>query len=297
MDEAYTRLLFGKADLTSRVSPLTVPRAMTHASATGVAAWLNLSCPVMTYSCACASSAVAIGEAYLAIEQGRCDVALVGGSEALIAPGVVKAWEALSALAKPDETGGFRGPFDALRNGLVLGEGSGCMVLESEIHAQRRGAQVLAHCLGYAQVNDPQCITQPHVEPQVRAMKLALHNAGLHPDEIDYVNAHATGTRAGDASEIAALNEVFGATAARVSSTKGATGHLMGAAGVLEAIVGIQARNSACYPPSSAVSSPDKNIEFSLLTESAPATGAGNFLTNSFAFGGTNVSIVFRAYR
>jgi 3-oxoacyl-(acyl-carrier-protein) synthase len=296
MDEAYTRLLFGKYDLTGKVSPLTVPKAMTHASAAGVAGWLNLSCPVMTYSCACASSAVAIGEAYLAIQQRRCDVAMVGGSEALIAPGVVRAWEALGALATTDEHGLWRGPFDALRNGLILGEGAGCMVLESEDHARSRGAQLLAECLGYAQTNDPNCVTQPHVAPQVRTMQLALQTAGVRLDQVAYVNAHATGTRAGDATEILALNEVFMGASPLVSSTKAATGHLMGAAGVLEIILSIAARQSGAYPPSIGVSGPDVSIDFELLSKSTPSSGTGIFIKNSFAFGGTNVSLVFRNY-
>lgn len=293
MDEAYTRWLWGKADLTSKVSPLTVPKAMTHASAAGVAAWLELLCPVMTYSCACASSAVAIGEAFLAIQQGRCEVALVGGSEALIAPGVVRAWEALGALAKPDGHGQWQGPFDALRNGLVLGEGAGCMVLESEEHAKRRSANILADCLGYAQVNDPQCVTHPQVAPQVKTMQQALNHAGLRSEDVYYVNAHATGTRAGDASEIAALNEVFAHTSAHISSTKGATGHLMGAAGVIESILGIQASRWG-YPPCVALNAPDNTIAFSLLRQACAAKSAQIFLTNSFAFGGANVSLIFR---
>lgn len=295
MDEAYTRWLWGKSDLTSKVSPLTVPKAMTHASAAGVAAWLELPCPVMTYSCACASSAVAIGEAILAIQQGRCEVALVGGSEALIAPGVVRAWEALAALAKPDAHGQWYGPFDAMRNGLVLGEGAGCMVLESEEHAKRRSANILADCLGYAQVNDPQCVTHPQAAPQVKTMQQALKHAGLQPEDVHYVNAHATGTRAGDASEIAALNEVFGHTPAHVSSTKGATGHLMGAAGVMESILGIQASRWG-YPPCAALNAVDNTIAFSLLRQACPAKGTEIFLTNSFAFGGANVSLIFRNY-
>lgn len=294
MDEAYTRWLFAKHDLTGKVSPLTVPKAMTHASAAGVAGWLDLSCPVMTYSCACASSAVAIGEAYLAIQQGRCDVALVGGAEALIVPGVVRAWEALGALASSDENGLWRGPFDALRNGLVLGEGAGCIVLESKTHATRRGAHVLAECLGYAQTNDPNCLTLPHIAPQVRTMQLALQDAETLPDAVAYVNAHATGTRAGDTSEIKALNEVFECTSTLVSSTKGATGHLMGAAGVLETILSIRTRQGGAYPPSNFVLEPDASIDFSLLTKPTQSKGTQIFLTNSFAFGGTNVSLVFR---
>lgn len=296
MDEAYTRWLFGKNDLAGKVSPLTVPKSMAHASAAGVAAWLRLSCPVMTYSCACASSAIAIGEAMLAIKHGRCDVALVGGSEALIVPGVVKAWEALSALAKPDHTQSLRGPFDKQRNGLALGEGAACLVLESESHAKLRSAAILARCIGYAQVNDPDCVTQPRAGPQIRSMHLALTTANLAPNQVSYVNAHATGTLAGDQSEIAALNEVFCGVPALISSTKGATGHLMGAAGALEAIISIQALRTRCCPPSTALQEADAEIRFPLPSMPTELARHGVCLSNSFAFGGSNVSLVFSTH-
>jgi 3-oxoacyl-(acyl-carrier-protein) synthase len=299
MDEAYTRWLFGRDTLTGKVSPLTVPKAMTHASAASVAACFGLECPVMTYSCACASSAVAIGEAMLAIAHGRCDVAIVGGSEALIVPGVVKAWEALGALAKSDPQtphAAWHGPFDQMRNGLVLGEGAACLVLESHAHAHARGAQVLAHCLGYAQVNDPECITHPNAAPQLRAMHAALLHAGVRPDQVSYVNAHATGTRAGDASEIEALNALFQTTQAAVSSTKGATGHLMGAAGAMEAILSIHALRTKQCPPNIAVRQLDSQIRFSAPVQATALPPHGICLSNSFAFGGTNVSLVFKAH-
>ena len=153
---------------------------------------------------------------------------------------------------------------------------------------------ILAECLGYAQTNDPNCLTQPHVPPQVRAMQLALQDAKTFPDAVEYVNAHATGTRAGDTSEIKALNEVFQGTSTLVSSTKGATGHLMGAAGVVEAILSIKARQGGAYPPSNFVFEPDTSIDFALLTNPTQSIGTGIFLRNSFAVGGTNVSLVFR---
>ena len=293
LDDAYRRLMFGRYDLTGKVSPLTIPKAMNHASAAGIASRFRLTCPVMTYSCACASSAVAIGEAMLAIEQGRCDVAIVGGSEALIVPGVVKAWEALGALASTDLSGRWRGPLDQLRNGLVLGEGAACLIFESAIHAQERGARVLARCIGYSQVNDPDCVTHPQAEPQMRVMHAALQHAGVKPDQVAYINAHATGTRAGDKSEIEALNALFQQADALVSSTKGATGHLMGAAGALEAIVSIQALRTQRCPPNVGLRHWDTSIEFQVPNQTQALSGDGVCMSNSFAFGGTNVSLVF----
>lgn len=296
LDDAYQRLFFGRNDLTGRVSPLTVPKAMSHASAAGVASWFRLSCPVMTYSNACASSAVAIGEAMLAIGHGRCDVAIVGGAEALIVPGVVRAWEALGALATPDQSGVWRGPFDKFRNGLALGEGAACLILESASHAQARGAPVLARCVGYGHTNDPECVTRPQAAPQINAMRAALRHAGITSNQLAYVNAHATGTRTGDAAEIESLNELLLNTDVRVSSTKWATGHLMGAAGALEAILSIQALRTERCPPNADGCQRDARIQFQTPTRSQALPRYGFFLSNSFAFGGTNVSLVFSTH-
>ena len=296
LEDAYTRLFFGRTDVAGRVSPLTVPKGMTHAAAAGIAAHFGLECPVTTYSSACASSAVAIGEAFLGIRDGRFDVALVGGSEALITPGVVRAWEALSALAKPDDLGRLCGPFDKCRNGLVLGEGSGCLILESAEHARRRNASVLAEFAGYGNVNDPACITQPHAGAQAKAMRTALAQCGARADDVVYVNAHATGTRAGDAAEIGALNQVFEGCSTSVSSTKGATGHAMGAAGALEAVICVQAMRVGYCPPNVAVLAPENGLGFSLITRTDSVCERGVFLSNSFAFGGTNVSLAFKPF-
>lgn len=294
MEDSYARLFFGRSHVASRVSPLTVPKAMTHAAAAGIAGRFGLECPVTTYSCACASSAVAIGEAYLGIRDGRYDVALVGGSEALITPGVVRAWEALSALARPDNSGRFRGTFDKGRNGLVLGEGAASLVLESFEYACQRKAPVLAECVGYGNANDPACITQPHAGPQVKAMRMALSQCAATPADVTYVNAHATGTRAGDATEIEALNEVFEGCMPNVSSTKGATGHLLGAAGALEAAICVQAMRIGCSPPNAGVLDPEDGLGWPLITRPGSDCARGVFLSNSFAFGGTNVSLAFR---
>lgn len=296
MEEAYARLFFGRTELTGRLSPLTIPRAMNHAAASGIAARFGFDCPITTYSCACASSAVAIGDAFLGIREGRFDVALVGGSEALITPGVVRAWEALSALAGSNTNGRVCGPFDQGRNGLVLGEGAACLILESAEHARKRQAQILAECVGYGNVNDPACITQPHAGPQAKAMRLALSQSGAIPRDVGYINAHGTGTRAGDATEIAALNEVFEGCSSYVSSTKGATGHLLGAAGALEAAICIEAMRLERCPPSTCLQAQEDGIDFSLVTGPSKRWKPGLVLSNSFAFGGTNVSLAFKPF-
>lgn len=292
-EEAYTRLLFNQTTLKEAVSPFTVTRSMLNASAAGVAASVRLTCPVITYSCACASSAVAIGEAMQAIATGRCEVALVGGSEALIVPGVIKAWEALGALARPDMMARWHGPFDSLRNGMMLGEGAACLVLESISHAASRHSKVLAHVRGYGHVNDPDCVTQPNSWPQLRAIMTALRNARTEAAQISYVNANATGTRIGDATEINALNELFGASDAVISSTKGSTGHLLGAAGALEAVISILALRTGRCPPNVELHNPDERIRFKAPSSPEPLDARGLCLTNSFAFGGTNVALVF----
>lgn len=296
MEEAYARLFFGRTDMGGRVSPLTIPKAMTHAAAAGIATRFGLECQTTTYSCACASSAVAIGEAFLGIREGRFEVALVGGSEALITSGVVRAWEALSALARPNNTGLICGPFDKNRNGLVLGEGAGCLILESAEHALRRGAHVLAECAGYGNVHDPACVTQPHADPQAKTMRTALSQCGARPEDVAYVNAHGTGTQAGDKAEIEALNQVFGGYATVVSSTKGSTGHLMGAAGAVEAVICLQSMHMGKIPPCAAVLEPEDAIGFSLVIDAAKMCRGGVFLSNSFAFGGTNVSLAFKPF-
>lgn len=297
LDAAYTRWLFNKSNFNESVPPATIPKAMVHSSAAGIAASLGMTCPAMTYSCACASSSVAIGEAILAIQFGRCDVALVGGSEASLVPGVVKAWEALGALAQMDRAKGLRGPFDFLRNGLILGEGAACLVLESASHAARRGAKVIAKCLGYGINHDPECVTHPHAAPQIRVMREALRHAQVSPDRISYINAHATGTKVGDASEISALNAVFEGSSALVSSTKAATGHLMGASGALESLISICALRTGRCPPNVALLEFDPEIQFDIPKAPAPLRRQGLCMNNSFAFGGTNVSLVFGAPR
>lgn len=298
LDDACKPLRFGQHDISDRESPLIVPKTINHASATSVASYIRLDCPISTYFDACASSAVAIGEAMLAIAQGRCEVAIVGGGDALIAPGVVKAWESFSAMEKSafiHTHMNWHGPFDQLRNGFVLGEGAACLVLESESHAQLRGARILAQCLGYARVNDPNFTTHPHAEPQLRAMYAALQQACVKTHQVAYVNAHATGTPAGDTTEIEALNALFQMSETLVSSTKGATGHLMGAAGVMEAILSINALRLKKCPPNIAIRRLDPLIQFKAPIHATPLLQNGICLSNSFAFGGTNVSLVFKS--
>jgi 3-oxoacyl-(acyl-carrier-protein) synthase len=295
LDKAYTHLLFDRAQLATKVPPMTIPKAMAHASASGIAACFGLTCPTLTYSTACSSSAVAIAQAALAIEYGRCDVAIVGGAEALVVPGVVKAWDSLSALAKSDSPIGIVGPFDANRSGLYLGEGAGCLVLESAGHAYRRSAKVLGRLCGHGHVTDHQCVTKPDPHFQVQSMREALKMARINADEVAYVNAHGTGTQAGDRAEIQALNEVFADTATLVSSTKGLTGHLMGASGAIESVIVLLSLDRKQLPPNQPLRMVDSSVNFKLLSQPSAVLAQSYAMSNSFAFGGSNVSLIFQS--
>lgn len=295
LDKAYTHLLFDRAQLATKVSPMTIPKAMAHASAAGIASCFGLTCPTLTYSTACSSSAVAIAQAAFAIECGRCDVAIVGGAEALVVPGVVKAWDSLAALAKSDSQTGVIGPFDADRSGLYLGEGAGCLVLESASHAHRRSAKVIGRLCGYGHVTDHQCVTKPDPNFQVQSMREALMMARLNAGEVAYVNAHGTGTQAGDRAEIQALNEVFADTATLVSSTKGLTGHLMGASGAIEAVIVLLGLARKQLPPNQPLRTIDSSVNFKILSQPRAVLEQGYAMSNSFAFGGSNVSLIFQS--
>lgn len=296
LDKSYRHLLFNRSELAHKVSPLTVPRAMTHASAAAIAAQLEISCPSITYSTACSSAALAITQGANAIRFNQCEVALVGGAESLIVPGVVKAWESMSALAPLTDGTAFDGPFDALRKGLCLGDAAACLVLESESHAIKRGAQVLARLEGYGINTDHKSLTTPYPEPQVQCMLQALKMAGYSPREITYVNAHGTGTLAGDRTEINSLNTVFEDTLAWVSSSKGLTGHTMGASGALEAVILMLCLQRGRIPPNRPIEKVDPCVRFNLAINQEAISKNSIVMSNSFAFGGSNVSLIFKGY-
>ena len=224
---------------------------------------------------------------------------LAGGAEALLTFGTIKAWEALRTLADEDEEDVSRSckPFSLNRSGLVLGEGAAMLVLESLEHAQARGATIYAELAGYGSANDSGHITQPSVKGQAATMLAALHDADLPPQSIEYINAHGTGTAMNDVTETNAIKQVFGEHAYKmhVSSTKGAHGHLMGAAGALEAVISLLALHSNTLPPTINLAQPDPACNLDYVPNTAKTLPSLDYvMSNSFAFGGTGAALIFK---
>ena len=294
-DEAY-RMLYGEGN--DRVKPFSVLMAMNNAAASWIALDHGLEGPNLTYSTACSSSAVAIGEAARRVAADEADVMLAGGAEAPLTLGTLKAWEALKTLAPEDaDASASCRPFSKDRGGLVLGEGAAVVVLEAWDRARARGAPILAEAAGYGLFTDAAHITRPSVEGQAEAMRRALGDAGLDLADVGYVNAHGTGTLANDGVETAAIKAVFGAHARSlpVSSTKSMHGHLLGAAGALEYVASVMALARGTLPPTANLRVPDPECDLDYLSEGARDAGEASVaITNSFAFGGTNAVLAIR---
>ncbi len=302
LETAYRGGLSGNG----RVPPLTIPAFMPSAPASHVAMRLQAKGPVQTYSMACASGAAAMAEAAKAITLGEVDVAVAGGAEALIMPGVVMAWQAMMTLAG-FEAGDVESaarcvrPFAANRSGFALGEGAAFVVLESAERAARRGARAHARLAGWGHSCDATHLTKPDAEGQARALRAALRQAQLTPADIGYCNAHGTATRAGDTVEWQALQQVWGDAlpSLKVSSTKALHGHLLGAAGALEAVITVAAMARGQLPPNINGDTPgqratDPDCPLNLVQlgdQAAPNLQAA--VSSSFAFGGSNVALVF----
>ncbi|WP_422097428.1 beta-ketoacyl-[acyl-carrier-protein] synthase family protein [Variovorax sp.] len=282
-----------------RVSPLTIPAFMPNAPAAHVSMRQGVQGPVLTYSVACASSSVAIAEAAKAIQRDEVDLAIAGGSEALIVPGVVLAWQAMMTLAgfQSGEAAQAVRPFAADRSGFALGEGAAFVVLESAERARRRGARIHALLAGWGLSSDATHLTKPDAPGQARALRSALRQAGLAPRDVGYCNAHGTATRIGDVVERNALAAVWGddLDGLRTSSTKALHGHLLGGAGALEAAITILALRERRLPPNVNGGQIDPDCALNLVAPGdaeAPALEAA--ISNSFAFGGTNSVLLFR---
>jgi 3-oxoacyl-[acyl-carrier-protein] synthase II len=282
-----------------RVSPLTIPAFMPNAPAAHVSMRQGVQGPVLTYSVACASSSVAIAEAAKAIQRGEVDLAIAGGSEALIVPGVVLAWQAMMTLAgfQSGEAAQAVRPFAADRSGFALGEGAAFVVLESAERARRRGARIHALLAGWGLSSDATHLTKPDAPGQARALRSALRQADLAPRDVGYCNAHGTATRIGDVVERNALAAVWGddLDGLRTSSTKALHGHLLGGAGALEAVITILALRERRLPPNVNGGQIDPDCALNLVAPGdaeAPALEAA--ISNSFAFGGTNSVLLFR---
>ncbi len=284
----------------SRLSPFFVPMLMANAGSAQVSMQFGLKGPSLTHVSACASSSHAIGEGGDIIRRGQADVMVVGGAEATVIPVVVAAFAAMKTLTRRnDAPEAASRPFDKDRDGFVLSEGAAVVVLEELGHARARGARSYGELVGYGATADAYHITAPSPEGEgnARAMRMALTEAGLKPEEIDYINAHGTSTQPNDREETAAIKQVFGAHAYKmlVSSTKSMTGHLLGAAGALEAIVCLLAIRDGCIPPTINYATPDPGLDLDYVPNTARARSITTALSNSMGFGGHNASLILRA--
>ncbi len=275
-----------------RVHPLTIPKTMANAGASQISMDLRLSGPTYTVSTACSSSNHAIGQAFRLVRDGDAEMAVTGGSEAPFTIGLLKAWEAMRVIA-PDTCR----PFSKDRRGMILGEGGAMMILEPFEAAKARGAKIYAEICGFGMSSDAHHLTQPTVDGPARAMRAALREAGLQPEQIGYINAHGTGTPGNDPTETRAIREVFGAHADKiaVSSTKSLHGHALGAAGALEAIATILALKHGILPPTANYNERDPECDLDYIPNEPRAARVEAALSNSFAFGGLNAVVAFRA--
>ncbi|HUI55434.1 MAG TPA: beta-ketoacyl-[acyl-carrier-protein] synthase family protein [Bryobacteraceae bacterium] len=276
----------------SRVHPLTIPKTMANAGASHISMEFGISGPSFTVSTACSSAGHAIGQAYWMVRTGITDLALTGGSEAPFSFGILKAWEAMRVVS-PDTCR----PFSKDRRGMILGEGAAMLVLEPLDAARARGARVHAEIVGCGMSADACHITQPSVEGATRAMRAALRDAGLQPEQIGYINAHGTATPANDPTETAAIRAVFGAHAGRlaVSSTKSMHGHALGAAAALECLATILALRDGVLPPTANFNEPDPQCDLDVIPNQAREARVEYALSNSFAFGGLNAVLALRS--
>ncbi len=275
----------------SRVNPLSIPKIMANALASHISMEYGITGPVFTISTACSSANHAIGHAFWMIRSGIIDAAVTGGSEAPLSYANLKAWEAMRVVS-PDTCR----PFSRTRNGIILGEGGGILVLECMDRARSRGARIFGEVVGFGMSSDAHHITQPAADGAGRAMRAALADAALQPEMVEYINAHGTATQANDSMETAAIRSVFGrhADALAISSTKSLHGHALGAAGALEAIATVLALEKGVLPPTANYTEPDPACDLDVIPNSARKRSCQYALSNSFAFGGLNAVLAFR---
>jgi 3-oxoacyl-[acyl-carrier-protein] synthase II len=285
-----------------RVNPFSIPEIIPNMGAAWVSMQLGTQGPLSSQCTACAASNMAIGDGLDAIRLGRADVMLCGGTEAPVTEVGIAGFSAMRALSRRnDEPEKASRPFDAGRDGFVMGEAGAVVVLEELEHARARGAKIYAELLGYGVSSDAQHITEPDPSGKnpARAMTMAFADAGISPDEIDYINAHGTSTPLGDASETRVLKLALGEENARktpVSSTKGATGHCLGAAGAVEAMFTTLAVNRGALPPTINYEQPDPKCDLDYIPNEAREADVRVGVSNSFGFGGHNATIVVRRF-
>jgi nodulation protein E len=274
-----------------RVNPLTIPRTMENAAASRISLETGVVGPTYTISTACSSSNHAIGQAFWMVRSGAVRLAITGGSEAIFSLGFLKAWEAMRVVS-PDTCR----PFSKDRRGLILGEGGAMLVLESLDSARARDAKIYGEIAGFGMSSDAFHITQPSSDGAVRAMRAALLDAAMRPEDVGYINAHGTATAANDATETASIRTVFGAHADRlaVSSTKSMHGHALGAAGAIEAAATLLALHHGVLPPTANYTELDPACDLDVIPNHARAVQVECALSNSFAFGGLNAVLAFK---
>ena len=287
-EEGYRRLY---REGNPRVAPLTIPRTMANAGASRISLEFGIVGPVFTVATACSSSNHALGQAFAMVRSGQVKAAIAGGSEAVFAEGLLRAWEAMRVVS-PEPCR----PFSLSRKGLSLGEGAGMLMLEEWEHARARGADILGEVAGFGMSSDAHHITQPCVEGPARSMRWALRDAGLAPEDVGYINAHGTGTQANDITESQAIRSLWGAASqqVRVSSSKALHGHTLGAAGSIEAIITLLALRNGVLPPTVNCGDPDPACGLRLVTEAAEEIQVDAAMSNTFAFGGLNATLVLK---
>ncbi len=276
-----------------RMHPMTIPRTMSNAAASFISTEFGIHGPVFTISTACSSSNHAIGQAFWMVRNGVVDAAITGGSEAPFSYGLLKSWEAMRVVS-PDTCR----PFSRDRKGLILGEGAAMLVLESLDHAQRRRAEILGEIVGFGMSSDAGHITKPSAEGAAMAISAALRDAQIESEKIGDINAHGTGTLLNDSTETAAIKLALGshATNIAVSSTKSMHGHSLGAAGALEAVATVLALDNGVLPPTANFNGPDPECDLDVIPNQARSQQVEYAVSNSFAFGGLNAVLVFKAF-
>lgn len=282
-----------------RVSPFLIPMMISNMGSGILSIKTGFRGPSFSPVSACATANHAIGEAYLNIANGYSDAILAGGAEAVITPLAFAGFNNMRAMSTANEEPEKASkPFDANRDGFVMSEGAGVLFLEEYEHAVKRGAEILGEIVGYGATTDAHHITDPDFNGAANAMQQAIDMAGINPEEVDYINAHATSTPAGDLSETKAIKKVFGEHAyqLKVSSTKSMTGHMFGAAGGAEAIVTLKAIKENIAPPTINLENPDPECDLDYVPNKAVETSIDIALSNGFGFGGHNAVLAFRKF-
>ena len=292
LDAGYKRVY---GENLPRIAPASIAWSMYNAAASAVSTKYGARGVAYAVVSACASSAHAIGLAYQAIKSGQADAVFAGGADAPLTIGIIRAWESMRVLAIDNEhpEAACR-PFSADRKGLVLAEGAAVLLLESFDHATSRNQPILGEIVGFGATSDAGHVTDPSADGAARAMRMAIRDAGVAPADVDYVNAHGTATRANDATETAAIKDVFGDRVPPVSSTKSMHGHAMGASGAIEIAASLLALNDGFLPPTINLDTPDPACDLDYVPHHAREARASLFLSNSFGFGGMNAVVAVR---